>query len=68
MLVKFKNAHPGREGDDLLLNINHIKCVFEDKTPTLQTRISGPDVTWTVEEAMHEVYDKINYVYSIMNR
>jgi hypothetical protein len=62
MLVKFKNAHPGREGDDLFINVNHVKCVYEDSTPTLQTKISGPDVTWTVEEGMTEVFNMINDV------
>lgn len=60
MLAKFTNAYPGREGEPLYININTIKSVYEDKTPTLQTKIAGHDVLWTVEEGLSEVVKLIN--------
>lgn len=60
MLVKFTNAFPGREGDPIYVNPNFVKCVYEDKTPTLQTKIACQDVLWTVEEGLTEAVKKLD--------
>lgn len=64
MLAKFTNAHPGREGDPIYINVNVIKSVYEDGSPSLQTKIAGPDVVWTVEEGLSEVVKTINSLFN----
>ena len=57
-ILKLVNSSPDRQGDPLLINADHIICVYEDHENggSLSTRILGSGgIVWWVEESLFEV-------------
>jgi hypothetical protein len=62
MFIKVTNMTAGRNGDPLIINLNSIIAVYDDHEEggSLSTKIYGyGNLTWTVEESVHEVHDAI---------
>ena len=61
--VKLTNYADGRQGDQIVINIDHIIAVYEDQTPGggLVTKVYGGPmgIVWSIEESLKEAVTKI---------
>lgn len=63
MFIRLTNAFINRKGDPLIINVNHIASVYEnhEEGGSLNTTVySNPNLFWTVEESVEQVWAKIN--------
>jgi len=62
MLIKLTNASESHKGNPILINPNHITCVFQEAkvpggslTTFVHSRMGVEPITWEVEESPSEI-------------